>query len=857
MSIDTCLDNFLAAPRDTSAMLTKKKLFFLFCTVLLVLSALSILIHPPENWSGKLRYISLVVIGMPALCGFVYVLLSKKCSEHAVAAVVFTVALGVFTRDLVFASGLMQRQLLGLPVLLDMLLLCTVRPLYANILMALGCGWVLLMAIEHTVRFGLLDVWGTVDYAERQGVCACSKPPCGADAGDLVSGAAGASLIALDFFFTRRFANQAQTQTDYMRAVVWHAQEIAKSLAHFDLQQAAESLSSAKGLPPDLYTALKTILENLDSYRPFLPEALFVVSDKTPSGASDANSNFSVIIPDSPELSPRPRSTGVSNNAPLQLPGWGTNEAAFVAVRIWSGAMLWRRSASAIMLAQSQYDTMLRQALGRQGHVLRSARDAYVIAFDSAVTALKFAVDMQIRVQRFEWTADLKSEDDRVDVLAVTTAVHYGPIDFDPNAAYTGVTVEQMPHIEAVSVPEAVTVTSRVLNLCEDILHAYIVVPYTAVVGEDHNELQLTALLPQELSGKWSSVLNSTEEFSSRRARVSETEATADTRKLHRRSSLISSPAIPVLLKHTEYSPGKDGASVGVVKLGFWSAVDAPSSNAVSADLAALHHALKETGGILTTILSRCVVVSWNAHSPCSQHLRRSAYFLLKLMKALRIEKDAEQSSDRSSHSESRSTHSPVGRMIDESCLFHAGFATGPVPSGVMAPARDQSLITLIGPCMDLGLMLCSAAAELNTSALVASMAAYQADTHTADPFLEPHLRPVDQWSFSRDKVRDPVTVHEVSLQGLLQAGLHPGEAEKAWSEEYRKAFALKDTVAMRAMAPEDPVIRYACHLLDTGTHLGHAFMYVHSEELLASGVLDPSISESEVVEYDQDDIEG
>eukprot|EP00755_Sulcionema_specki_P031460 Sspe_Gene.19209::Locus_6972_Transcript_3_7_Confidence_0.500_Length_662::g.19209::m.19209 len=80
--------------------------------------------------------------------------------------------------------------------------------------------------------------------------------------------------FVVDLMLTSKFANGMHLEQERMRGVIRTAEEIAADLVRFDLDSAEKTLQSGCDEGP-LKEALRSLLENLRCYRPYLPDTLF------------------------------------------------------------------------------------------------------------------------------------------------------------------------------------------------------------------------------------------------------------------------------------------------------------------------------------------------------------------------------------------------------------------------------------------------------------------------------------------------------------------------------------------------------------------------------------------------------
>eukprot|EP00755_Sulcionema_specki_P019441 Sspe_Gene.69470::Locus_40956_Transcript_1_1_Confidence_1.000_Length_1097::g.69470::m.69470 len=217
------------------------------------------------------KNISLVhyVTGAPVtFAGFaaslVYMVYTKRLSNRHVGLMVLFLALNVFVMDW-RTYGKVDVWSMSL-LAMDLLLLCACDPMFVTILKMLTLAYLVYEGIEQATHMTYdslppLSViqkdketrdWYTVFWAMF----------------------VRAVVFLLDFTMTRFFAVQMRKEQERMRSSIELTEQVATSLVAFDLTGAEEVLAASP--PSELTAVLGQLLGNLHSYRPYLPDALFV-----------------------------------------------------------------------------------------------------------------------------------------------------------------------------------------------------------------------------------------------------------------------------------------------------------------------------------------------------------------------------------------------------------------------------------------------------------------------------------------------------------------------------------------------------------------------------------------------------
>eukprot|EP01062_Namystynia_karyoxenos_P079696 TRINITY_DN8453_c0_g1_i1.p1 TRINITY_DN8453_c0_g1~~TRINITY_DN8453_c0_g1_i1.p1 ORF type:complete len:702 (+),score=143.08 TRINITY_DN8453_c0_g1_i1:139-2106(+) len=172
-------------------------------------------------------------------------------------------------------------------ILLDIALVCRVPSQAVTSILVILVLWLMVERVESAALFGLYDssYWGPEE--EPVEVCDCPDPPCAISAGRAAGNLIGQFwVIFADFYLTRGFATGMQRQVDLVTASVSVCTDVATLLSRYEVSTASELVEGAQGaaLPPEMRTAFRALLQNLDTYRPCLPQSCL----PTGTGAGDA-----------------------------------------------------------------------------------------------------------------------------------------------------------------------------------------------------------------------------------------------------------------------------------------------------------------------------------------------------------------------------------------------------------------------------------------------------------------------------------------------------------------------------------------------------------------------------------------
>eukprot|EP01063_Lacrimia_lanifica_P016102 TRINITY_DN22718_c0_g1_i1.p1 TRINITY_DN22718_c0_g1~~TRINITY_DN22718_c0_g1_i1.p1 ORF type:complete len:865 (+),score=226.57 TRINITY_DN22718_c0_g1_i1:60-2654(+) len=576
------------------------------------------------------------------------------------------------------------------------------------------CVVLTLIAVEEEFRFGLLDLPGSAPYAMRQKKWDCEKPPCGDE--DLVKAfvvlGPQVAVFLVDAALTRGFAAAVAHERDRVSAAISTAQHLSKALAGFDLDAATAILSSdsAASLPDELRDSFALLLENLASYRPFLPSELFAEQSRDAEGALDAS-----------------------------VPGLVSGKAAVVFTDIRQSTALWCASGEAMRDALAMHNAVIRHNIDAfDGYEVKTIGDSFMVSFEQALEAVRFGLRTQQDLDGVVWPAGLTRPnlDDGFGVLSIRIGIHAGEVVAECNALtdrydYFGTAVNTAARVEALGISGAVTITAAVRQaLGGDDLDGALVVPYAEAKAAKGlaEELVLVALLPKSLQRREAHV----RQLCGMRRDADDKKAVVDhqgqfMRKRSRLSMCRSTASSAHVSTHASV------ASVATVKFAAYESFafdDSGVEEALKQRLESLAGCVAESDGQLSHVVHDIAVASWNVHARCGQHVNKSLRCFVRLHSQL----------------EQRVKASDAQRHLARD-LFQAGLATGTVSSGKLTASATRVFMTLLGPCVDVSFTLCAAAVELCGAVLVASTTG--SDEYSRNTVLRKHALPVDAWELA------------------------------------------------------------------------------------------------------------
>eukprot|EP01063_Lacrimia_lanifica_P038128 TRINITY_DN801_c5_g1_i1.p1 TRINITY_DN801_c5_g1~~TRINITY_DN801_c5_g1_i1.p1 ORF type:complete len:762 (+),score=184.25 TRINITY_DN801_c5_g1_i1:60-2345(+) len=525
-----------------------------------------------------------------SLFNLAYLLAVKHAGDVFCAASMVTWLLAIFLIDL--QSAMSVRGIRGMFLSVVALDICLVARLgVANYILLAVLGWVTLMESELLFRFGLLDLPLSPSAESRRAVCDCAEPPCGMPFDlTLRSYVFAIFIFVMDFALTLYFANSVREERDKMTAAVATTQAIAECFARFDLARASEILEVSE-LPDDLERALSAIFSNLNSYRPYLPSALF---------------EFDVGSHD--------------------VPGANGSGVAVVFTDIRASTKLWECSGDAMDAALTVHNTIIREAIAAfDGYEVKTIGDAFMVAFANAGSAVAFGLDVQRSLSNAEWPRGLsRGEIDEYDLLMVRVGVHCGQASVKQNPAtgrfdYFGGTVNMAARVEANGAPGAVTVTPEVLEAVGSdpaVLEGVVQIAYADAREAKGfaKKVQFTALLPSGIA-RYIPIVRA-----HCAAEQPQRTCSIDSAGDRRSSTPVSTPSSPGVMP--PFAAPKAMGTLCVLRL-----------RAVE-DIQQLGPCLAGGEGRIATVFGEYCVMSWGAArntAPARAHFDKAVAFLLDL----------------------------------------------------------------------------------------------------------------------------------------------------------------------------------------------------------------------------------
>eukprot|EP01065_Artemidia_motanka_P041693 TRINITY_DN542_c1_g8_i1.p1 TRINITY_DN542_c1_g8~~TRINITY_DN542_c1_g8_i1.p1 ORF type:complete len:812 (+),score=248.71 TRINITY_DN542_c1_g8_i1:70-2436(+) len=619
---------------------------------------------------------ALVVMAVCLLSAGTYIVCTKRMNQVLCEYPAVICSVAVLLMDLSFTLRGWDTVVSLNVVVLDCLLLCECSGGATKVIVGLSVGWTLVRAVlleENVQGDPCSDKPGRFTYDYNMEVLSWF----------IVLSA----VLLIDFRFTRGFAMSTRHQMRLVEAAVGVTEAIAEQLSLYEVEEGRALLEGEAGarLPDGLRSALLRLLNNLDVYRPFLPEAF--------------------LDPDCAEL-------GVAD--PPGVGDGGTVTVCFTDIQ--SSTELWSSYPQGMHTALLLHNDIMRScARSCAGYEVKVIGDSFMLAFKTVEDGCRFALEAQEALVEAKWPSDLlqhrlcvPTAGDGGVVLwngpRVRIGVNCGAVRVDKNPVtgrcdYFGPPVNIAARVEACVQHGGLTgVTAAVLQALTPEAMARLRA-VTVLLGEKQLKgvqelVEVAVLLPERLAGRravFAQEPQRSESFSSMHSLSS-----SASKGLRQSPSMLS---LPVSL--TRRSAPREGLQLrpAATCATFRARADAGLQAlgcSVGHMLEAVEQAADMTQGVVVGTMSAQCTVVWNGPRTCGDHygqcLRASDFV--------------------------RRSRAGIA----------AGACSGELLHGTVAGSRKKHA-TIVGGCVDLSARLAEAAEESGEAVLAAATFALYCNT--------------------------------------------------------------------------------------------------------------------------------
>eukprot|EP00756_Hemistasia_phaeocysticola_P038785 Hpha_TRINITY_DN16781_c4_g2::TRINITY_DN16781_c4_g2_i1::g.78140::m.78140 len=193
----------------------------------------------------------------------------------------FTV--GILVADIGSASLSRSRTWILIILALDAVLVLE-RHYLPPLLISTMLVYLAVEGLEMVWRYGLYEFgrWGT---DESDSFCSCASPPCGLSVAGVIGYVTPQyAVLLVDFYLTRGFAAALRQQMHCLKSVMSVSEVVAAALTRYDIECAENAIMTNPDLPAGLTDSYMRLLDNLRSYRDYLPDSLLEDENDAPGG---------------------------------------------------------------------------------------------------------------------------------------------------------------------------------------------------------------------------------------------------------------------------------------------------------------------------------------------------------------------------------------------------------------------------------------------------------------------------------------------------------------------------------------------------------------------------------------------
>ena len=482
-------------------------------------------------------------------------------------------------------------------LLIDIALMCSL-PLYmVNILVGSISLYVTVDAVERTSRFGLYDLAGGTKSTYLRNCFNLTDDqlvdaPCPEDFMNAVSvSALYLAVVCLNFICTHSFAIGIQREQKILGDNVHLAEKVVAALVRFDLEEAKDQLSKHK--ITKLTKVLDQMLHNLHQYRPYLPDALFDLSEKD-------NRMVSTV---------RPPSGG---------------KVAIVFTDLKSTCAFWEASPNAMKHALQIHNKIIRFCISQfGGYEVKTIGDSFMVAFDNLLEGFLFAMAVQDTFAVTTWPSDLvlprEFEDNGWNGLMIRIGLNYGEVESEVSEIhgrtdYYGKTVNKAARLGAACIAGGVAIDSCCIHLIE---------PHEGCISKQITTIHLKGFeKPINIS------IYFPREFSVIPDHVSMIPTSRSSCSLDRGSTH------QLFLTALEETSMVSKASATITKVEFVIPEGDYFRRLVDSAFEKAIVCLERTDGKIISVLSSSIVVGWNTTTNVSDHFRCGLRYVLLMYEA-------------------------------------------------------------------------------------------------------------------------------------------------------------------------------------------------------------------------------
>ena len=798
--INSYITKLISKPDDDAETTLRKRIIFVSCVCIIIANGFYIADYGIRGKSyADLFVITLCSYSVFVFGVFMWLLLTKEMTKNQVLSFVMVTFVVVASTDLYTTAASHDRAYPLFLLLSDVVLVMRLQKWVGQFLILCTLTWLAIMAAEKGLRYGLLDVPGLESYDVRlERVTDCAKPPCKTGIRAFSDMSFYITIFVVDYYVTRGFAQTAMKEQARMNNTIALAEEIASALVRFDLKGADKILEKEED-HTGITLAFMQLLSNLKEYRPYLPDALF----------------------ESSESSQEIFSTGEGRQI---APGFLTSKAAIVFTDIQSSTKIWEADLNWMKHALKIHNNVMRTNISKHnGYEVKTIGDAFMVAFDTAAEACQFALDAQEGLYNADWpepTCDLPSLCTSVEGawkgLRTRMGVHVGDVDIENNpitgrADYFGPTVNKAARVEGACLGGSVAATDSVLS--EIVGTSSVGTPFVIPIGEV--ELKgvagmtvLSLLVPKNLSGRMPDLSAALKEKDMTTAiepsQVINTEGGSKNQRTRKKGSSncsdqsVQSSVVSLVRpmpRRPDHLQAKllkaDSATISHYRVSANHVINCRDPLLFLTEiLQTVLDGCERCDGLIASVSSTAIVLSWNTTKRCSSHLQSSTRCVSLVYRSL-FREDCHQ------------------------VQFTDAVSVGTVTSSVLfgnVGTLKQKFVMNIGQSVERAGELSRKAEKLQVFALATSLTGHPCIAD--DPAMRGLTRPIDSW---RETGRQSIDIHQLRVTHMGSGMTNTTDTQDwGWSDNYIKAYVNDDHGAILENA-SDPILLRVANVLRGG----------------------------------------
>eukprot|EP01064_Diplonema_japonicum_P020454 TRINITY_DN298_c1_g1_i1.p1 TRINITY_DN298_c1_g1~~TRINITY_DN298_c1_g1_i1.p1 ORF type:complete len:961 (+),score=266.83 TRINITY_DN298_c1_g1_i1:53-2935(+) len=586
-------------------------------------------------------------------------------------------------------------------------------------------------------------VLGNCLCSESSGVSCETPDPTSKDLLPLILGPVGGVVLFVLIASAVMWRTTAQTRMlKKMYNTTRIAGDLAEQVARMELDELDYLLDIEQ--PTAVQASFVKIVRILKTYKPYIPEALFM----------------GLLQSDSREFA--------GNTQMVQAPGQGNGTAAIVFTDIKSSTATWEACPDGMKKGLQVHNEAIRRCLVQYGgYEVKTIGDSFMVAFERPVDALRFALSVQEELHASTWPAALLalpwcSKEDGMNGLRVRIGVQCGEVDVQVNDLtgrrdYFGTTVNKAARLESTCLAGGVATTQDVLDLlAQDDASISPRSPSSPI--SSNLRYRYTSTMPSPLSQmlgclKNPAVLSMGERALHGIAEKAEVMLLVPQSLAQRTEGMLvdlqtgaaaksisggSSVSITVMRAQKEVTRGgdllvaRDSVTVGQVDIVFGEDLEKYTEPQVPVGeaMGTLFTQMERTQGTVVSVVGSSVYLAWNTTRKCTAHVENSLQFVLF----------AQRQSISFAVSSSGVKGLQVGLCTGHALMGHVG-------------TSSKRFVNVMGKCVDTAGRLSRATLEHRVQGLYTDLLG------TAKKYSSCQLNKIDEFDYPNSP---PVPVYEV-----------------------------------------------------------------------------------------------